>query len=320
MVKLPPWLATDYKKLVIQFQKRTLPHGLLIVGRMGDGSSIFTSTFATKLLCARTDASEVCGKCKSCLMLQSGHHPDYLKIEPEGKSQTIKVDAIRNVVQKVTGTAQQGGNKIVHIESAEKMNVNAANALLKVLEEPTNNTFILLETSELSRLLPTLRSRCRIQSLAKPSYETSVQYLKAHDYPHDISTALAIANGSPLKAVQLTQDDISAWHERESEFSSQNSFIALSTFISRQDISDTMNQVLLWVDTSIRQLQGLNESEVAIADAIVNRLTKTETPALFKFRDYILGKLSAINRQANLNSQLMAEELASQWLSLRGNQ
>lgn len=320
MVNLPAWLQTDYQKMVSQFQKKILPHGLMIVGKSGDGCSVLTSLLATKLLCSRVEEAEPCGMCKSCQMLKAGHHPDYLKIEPEGKSLTIKVDAIRNIVQKVTATAQQGGNKIVHIEAAEKMNLSAANALLKVLEEPTNNTFILLETGELSRLLPTLRSRCRIQTLTKPSYDQAVQYLGANNYQLDAATALAMANGSPLQAAQFTESDITDWHERESQFSSTSGFMALSAFIGKQDLSATLTQLLFWVDSSIRRHQGVGANESVVSEAVIATLGRVDTPSLFNFRDYILGKLSAINRQANLNPQLMAEELAAKWLSLRGLQ
>ncbi|TCS42552.1 DNA polymerase III subunit delta' [Reinekea marinisedimentorum] len=320
MRRIPDWLHSDFQKTVSQYQKKVLPHGLMIVGKSGDGCSAFASQLATKLLCSRVDETEACGQCKSCLMLKAGHHPDYLKIEPEGKSLTIKVDAIRNIVQKVTATAQQGGNKVVHIEAAEKMNLNAANALLKVLEEPTNNTFILLETGELSRLLPTLRSRCRIQNLTKPDYQQSVLFLQANGFQFDVATALAMANGSPLRAAQLTEADIANWRERESEFSSASGFVALSSYINKQDISDTLTQIMLWVDTAIRRHQGAGQQAEAISEAVLSIFDPVDTTSLFKFRDYILGKLSAINRQANLNPQLMAEELAAKWLSLRGIQ
>lgn len=320
MTDIPQWLVSDYAKTESQFQRGVLPHGLMIVGHPGHGSNEFASQLGAKILCSDVNASGPCGQCKSCMLLASGHHPDYLRVEPEGKSLTIKVDAVRSIVQKVTATAQQGGNKVVHIESSEKMNVNAANALLKVLEEPTNNTFILLETAELSRLLPTLRSRCRIQYLTKPTLQDSVEFLNSKGFTGNAIEALSITNNSPLLASKLTSEDIQVWQKRVEEFSSPKGFVGLSSFINKQDMSSTLQQVLSWVDATIRLKQGIKSDQEVQPVSVSSALQSVDLVSLFSFRDYILDKVSAINRQANLNPQLMAEELASKWLSLRGIQ
>ncbi|MDX1473230.1 MAG: hypothetical protein R3309_03615 [Reinekea sp.] len=108
MDNLPVWLKTSFDAICLQHRQQKLPHGMLIVGHKGDGSGLFMQHLVNFLLC-QNPSSMACGHCKSCQLQQSGHHPDYLVLEPEGKSMTIKVDAIRGMNKKVAETAQQGG-------------------------------------------------------------------------------------------------------------------------------------------------------------------------------------------------------------------
>lgn len=319
MNSFPDWLVSDFQQLAGQYRQQRLPHGLLVVSQAGDGSELLLKELIALILCAQPGDS-ACGNCKNCQLLATTHHPDYLKIEPEGKSQTIKVEAIRGVVGKVSETAQQGGSKIIHIAGAETMNVNAANALLKVLEEPTDNTFIFLETTALSRLLPTIRSRCRIQTLSRPSEDEALAYLESSGFNGDRNIALTIAGGGPILASSLSESEIDLWQEREKAFSSLNDFVSLSQFVNGQDLKATFSQVLHWIDLGIRLQAQEGSVNHTVSESFTLQLQGLDTVTLFNFRDYILGKLSAINRQANLNAQLMGEELAANWLALRGNQ
>ncbi len=318
MGELPVWLANSFSKLSALKQKDSLPHGLLLVGHQGDGSSVFSKELVKLLLCL--DPNEfACGVCKACVLAHNGHHPDLTHIEPEGKSMTIKVDAIRQVTKKVSETAQQGGNKVIYIESAQKMNTNAANALLKVLEEPTKNTYILLETDQLGQTLPTVRSRCRIIQLGRPNLEQSLSYLSAKGMAVDTITALGIANQRPFDALNLPQAAIDSWFEVEDNFLKNQSFTSLSQFVAKVDINTLLAQMLTWLDSALREKQNLKIELAPISDGLLQSLVLIDAISLYRFRDYIIEKIASLKRQSNLNVQLLAEELTSRWLDLRGS-
>ncbi len=319
MDNLPVWLKTSFDAICLQHRQQKLPHGMLIVGHKGDGSGLFMQHLVNFLLC-QNPSSMACGHCKSCQLQQSGHHPDYLVLEPEGKSMTIKVDAIRGMNKKVAETAQQGGNKVVYIESAQKMNANAANALLKVLEEPTQNTFILLETDQLGQTLPTIRSRCRIVQLDKPSIEQSLDYLALNGSASDPHSALSVAFMRPLDALNIKKEQLDRWYEVENKFLSNQSFTELSQYIFATNIDDLYRQILVWVDSAVRLQQNAKIELAPVSEGLLKSLQSQNSVSLFRFRDYIVEKMTAMKRQSNLNAQLLAEDLASRWLEMRGIQ
>lgn len=321
MAELPTWLSSAFSELAEQFSQGRLPHGLLLVGHEGNGATLFSERLASTLLCLH-GTQRPCGQCKSCKLFHSGHHPDLKFVEPEGKSQTIKVEAIREVIRKATETAQQGGNKVIWLKSAETMNVNAANALLKVLEEPPENTFLLLQAGQIARMLPTIRSRCRIVHLAQPTVEAAAAYLNGHlDKQHPADLLLGMVAGRPITALQLSQAQIDSWFEVERKFVENQSFTELSQFLAKQELPKVLEQAMLWVDAAIRVQQHQNsQTDKAVSSEMLSLLNRCDTVSLFQFRDYIVDRLLGMQRQANLNVQLMAEEFTWQWLGLRGMQ
>ena len=127
-------------------------------------------------------------------------------LEPEKANKSIKVDQVRELVDFVVQTAQLGGRKVILLEPAEAMNINAANALLKSLEEPSGDTVLLLISHQPSRLLPTIKSRCVQQACPFPSEAQSLAWL-AQALPEvsdeQRGELLALAAGSPLMARRL---------------------------------------------------------------------------------------------------------------------
>lgn len=317
MGEIPGWLKSDLQKLSQQASEERLPHGLLLVGHPGDGASLFASALAKRLLCLNPGI-EACGQCKSCQLVQSSLHPDFQNVEPEGKSQTIKVDAIRRLISKITETAQQGGNKVVHIKHAQNMNVNAANALLKVLEEPTDKTFILLEADSISRMLPTIRSRCRIIHLASPTPDQSSAFMREAGCSKSTQKRLEIAAGRPLLAAELADERLARWAENEEYFYKKQSFSELSAYLAKAPMDEVLPQAMLWIDSALRKQQNPEFALASVSEGLLKSLASLNNVSLFQFRDYIVEKLSAVQRQANLNAQLMAEELTHQWFQLRG--
>jgi len=167
---MKPWLIQEQQKLIKLIQKDALPHALIVSGVMGAGKGDLSHWLAKALICQGELNSQQgmfpCQRCKACNLFDQQTHPDYKNIELVGS--TIGVDQIRTVSRFFEKTAQLGLNQIVIIQDAEKMTESAANALLKTLEEPTANSYILLLVNDEQRLMPTIISRCRHIQIRPP--------------------------------------------------------------------------------------------------------------------------------------------------------
>jgi DNA polymerase-3 subunit delta' len=224
-----PWLEITFNALMVRYRATKLHHGLLFMGVADTGKTQLCHSIAKSLLCKSAVASthveaqsshlfefdeaverpnkttqEACGVCKSCLLIDAGSHPD-LHVITTDKSQ-IGIDAIRQTITKVTQTAQLSGSKVVIIPQIELMSESASNALLKTLEEPTPNTYLLMTTNESQRLLATILSRCEKQTIALPSYNESCRWLRMLQIPEPSKAAL-IAHGSSPIAYRNELDD-----------------------------------------------------------------------------------------------------------------
>ncbi|MCB1745414.1 MAG: DNA polymerase III subunit, partial [Gammaproteobacteria bacterium] len=171
----PPWLDPPLARL--RARRARLPHALLIHGTPGIGKSLLARAFAADLLCENTsdeggDHRAACGHCPGCRWFAGGAHPDFRRILPEAldpdhipergrkPSREIRIDALRALGEFLTHTGHRAGWRVVIIEPADAMNVYAANALLKSLEEPGQRTLLMLVSSHPDRIVPTIRSRC----------------------------------------------------------------------------------------------------------------------------------------------------------------
>jgi len=151
-----------YALLKTWFQLNRIPHALLFLGVKGTGKRELAELFANFLLCQHTKNILVpCYACKNCLLFKASTHPDFQEIiVPENK--IIKIDTVRAVCEWVNTKPQQSNYRIVLLPALEYLNGQAANALLKTLEEPCKNVlFLLLSTNK--HLIPaTLFSRCQV--------------------------------------------------------------------------------------------------------------------------------------------------------------
>ncbi|MCP4689732.1 MAG: DNA polymerase III subunit delta', partial [Desulfobacterales bacterium] len=161
--------------LSILVQKEVIPHALLFTGLDGVGKRAAAEQFAMACNCAqprververveRVDPGKslealVCGQCRSCNKIRSGSHPDLISVRPSGS--LIRIVQIRDLCGALTLKPFEARIRVVIISDAQAMNPSAANALLKVLEEPPDRTVFILTTEKASDLLPTVISRCR---------------------------------------------------------------------------------------------------------------------------------------------------------------
>ncbi|WP_051207355.1 DNA polymerase III subunit delta' [Saccharospirillum impatiens] len=317
MIELPVWTHPIVGQIAESYARQRLPHALMLVGREGDGLSLLGDFLRRGLLC-KQGGIKPCGQCKSCLLVHAGAHPDSRVLEPEGKSLTIKVDQIRGIADFMHETPQQGGNKVIRLTHSEKMNNAAANAVLKMLEEPTPNTYLILESSSLSRMLPTVRSRCRLYKLEQPGHDQAHQWLTDNGIEQP-EQRLAMADGAPLAASRISNEAIDQWHRQVSCFLQERNFTALAAFIQQQDPLTLLNQTLLWVDTAIRRLNRQTAPVPERDEDLVQALQGLPTVSLFRFRDYIVQLKQGLQQQANLNQQMWSEQLSARWLEMTGH-
>ncbi len=222
MTAFLPWQQALASQWLSQQQR--FAHAWLIHGLPGIGQLEFALAGAASLLCEDSASGVACGQCQACHWLQAGNHPDFRRIRPDAvaaqegalpedteaaaskkqPSKDIRIEQIRGLLPWFNMATHRGGWRVALLYPAEAMNTIAANALLKILEEPPAHTVFLLVAEAPDRLLPTLVSRCRRLPLPVPGTSESLQWLQAHGVA-DASAYLAAAGGAPLLAHQLAQ-------------------------------------------------------------------------------------------------------------------
>jgi DNA polymerase-3 subunit delta' len=210
---LAPWLDTAWTQLADRRGRGTLPHALLICGPAGLDKRGFAEAFANALLCERSTGAEMaCGKCRACLLIAAGSHPDRvtvrLEVRDDGKPRTeITVDQIRHLSERLALTPQFGGMQVASIDPADLMNQSASNALLKTLEEPTSATVIVLIADDPARLSATIRSRCQRVDIRIPSVADAMRWLREQGIDEKTAAAaLQASSGNPGLASRWAKD------------------------------------------------------------------------------------------------------------------
>jgi len=169
-------------------QKDRFPHSLLFVGPRHEGILQFANRLMAMLMCESSELPP-CGSCRACHLLIQAIHPDISYIRPEGASGAIKVEQIRELQQNIYQTPQRGLRRFIVIEPADKMNISAANAVLKILEEPPTHTTFILIAEQMSSIPATILSRCQKYSFAFQG--NSTDYLTIGEcYPAESSRAV----------------------------------------------------------------------------------------------------------------------------------
>lgn len=187
-----------------------LAHALLLHGQAGLGKNAFTLRFAQFLLCRnRSEDRRACGTCQSCRLFRAGNHPDLMRVSPQEESSNILVDQIRGVIEFLSLKPHMAVHKIVIISPAEAMNLNAANSLLKILEEPPAGSLMMLVATHLTGVSATIRSRCTRMAFSAPPLPETLTWLQQSRSvkPNEAQKLLALAGGAPLTALTFAEDD-----------------------------------------------------------------------------------------------------------------
>lgn len=196
------------------FLSGRMPHALLLTGDAGIGKKTAARLFAQGLMC-RAEGDRPCGVCRDCRRFMARTHPDALFPAPAPKEKTLKIDALREMIDALSRHSLEGGNRTVLIENAERMTPQAQNCLLKTLEEAADDTYFLLTCDQESAMLPTIRSRCRCVRLQPWTEKRVEETLLRRGVTKDRAKALSVyCEGSLGRALQM-QEDETYWQARE---------------------------------------------------------------------------------------------------------
>ncbi|MHB8353195.1 MAG: DNA polymerase III subunit delta' [Burkholderiales bacterium] len=314
-------------------RRQALPHALLLHGRVGLGKTDFALTLAQSLLCETPqDSGEACGQCAACRWFDAGHHPDFRWVslreeEPteddaatEGKIKKaptqIGVDAIRALSGFMTTSTHRQGMRIVLIAPADALNANAANALLKTLEEPLPDTLMMLVSDEPGRLAATIRSRCQNVCFDMPPAVEAEAWL-AQQGIKEAPLFLALAGGAPLEAQRLAMQDTGLRAALLRQLSNPEASL---TQLSEQAIKMPTPEWIGWLqrlahDLVEQKLIGRPRYHLDFSEALGHMAQQADLYDLLSWEH----QLREARRLAQhpLNARLLAESLLVPMLAMR---
>ncbi|MDH3981112.1 MAG: DNA polymerase III subunit delta' [Gammaproteobacteria bacterium] len=321
MTALYPWLEPHLASIGEMLGRDRVPHALLLSGQPGMGKTAFAGAIAQLLLCEdRTPDHAPCGQCPGCIQFQAGSHPDFFSVRPEEDSSVIKVDAIRALGEKLVLASHRGGYKVTLLAPAEAMNLNAANSLLKTLEEPSDNTVLVLICTCPARLPATIRSRCQQLRITAPRAAPGKAWLADQlDEGQDAGLYLHLADGAPLEALRLAQAGVV--EARREQFQSLLQVLdgridplALAVTWSKDESLQPIHWLRDWLMDLLRiGMTGQTDRirSVDLQDALAAMATRLDSRALFRQLEHINRTLRITD--GILNRQLMTEDILLAW-------
>lgn len=327
MKELYPWQSELWQRWA--GLRTRLPHAILLKGAQGTGKFDFAMNIARALLCAQPDAEGMaCGDCPSCHWFEQETHPDFRLLQPDALSETddddgleggkkkkpsrqISVDQVRSLADFVNLSAHCGGHRVVLIHPAEAMNANAANALLKTLEEPSGKMLIILVSHKPQQLLPTILSRCLALAVAMPSPAESVAWLQQQGISHP-ATLLAQTGFAPLAAARLAETAADAGEYsrflQEIRQPAEFDIFSLAEHMQKTEPGQVIHWLQQWCyDLASAKLGGRVRYHPELGDA-VNRLAGTIDPLnLMRYqKELLVAKREALHP---LNPKLQFESI-----------
>jgi DNA polymerase-3 subunit delta' len=313
-----PWLAGPWGRLRTYLESGRIPQALLIVGLDGIGKGLLAEGFARRLLCRETSEA-ACGHCQSCVLLEAGTHPDYVRVGPAEPGKAITVDSIRGLIATLSLKPQYSGRRVVILAPAEQMNTAAANSLLKTLEEPDAHTTLLLLTEAPERLPATIRSRCQRLNLPVPPRRQAVAWLQCNGCGDEAEVLLSLAKGAPLRALSYAANDIIA---QRAEFF--RTWLAVAegkadpVVAAEQWQKTTCEQLVGWMGTWTIDLIRLCAAPACstidnpdLRHGLQATAAGLNLPALFRYLDLLNASRRGLGGQ--VNRQMVLEELLIGW-------
>ena len=322
-----PWQDRQWRQLWSAYQTKRLPHALLLKGTQGLGIAQFARQLAATLLCdAPLEHGIACKQCKSCLLYQAGNHPELTRIEPEDRGKSIKIDQIRALAGFVSLKSHYGHFKIAILDPAEAMNRNAANSLLKTLEEPPLGTLLML-VSHRPMLLPvTVRSRCQSVNFNIPPGTVTQAWLAAQTTQKtpSLPPLLMLADEAPLTVLERLESGLYTHYQGilndlEGLMTSGSDPIEVAHHWSKIGAEEVLRWVLKVMEQLIKFKSTHDPRWISDLDTENRLRTSVEDLDVFKLfgmYDKLINYRHVLASQINIVALNLLEEFAIQWTTV----
>lgn len=321
-----PWQKNKWQQLIRAYTDGRFAHALLFSGMAGIGKAAFAEQLARFLLCRQSSSSadflSDC-HCRSCQLFSAGTHPNMRWVTSEKPGQALKVDQIRDLREFMSQTALFGEKRIAIINPAHQMNINAANALLKTLEEPAPGGIIILISDQSATLPATILSRCQQHIFSRPSREEALpwlcQQLNAEQNP---ALLLNLADGAPLKALSWGTDKTTL--ALRAVLLDSLSLLALQQVdpltiagkIEELSLLQLLDLLTTWLMDLLKLQLGIKSDRIINQDYHEPLLKLTQSKSLkhnLELMQYAQQLRKNLLQGLNLNKQLLIESLLIKW-------
>ncbi len=302
MLKPLPWQEDLWLRVTTLVLQSRLTHALLIAGPRGVGKRHFAKALTAFILCEKRSGF-ACGQCRSCLQFVAGHHPNAVTLQREVDDKTgkekrdIGIEQIRELGERLSLSSHYGQAKVALVDPVDALNLNGSNALLKTIEEPPANSYLILISERPQALPATLRSRCQRFRMAAPAREQALAWLGDSA---DASDALTQAHGAPLRARELLESE----HlQRGRKWAAELVAIAeqrrdplvVAAAIGKDDAVAFLEWLLTWLSGQLKEQVRRGNSAAGIDTLIQETLAAHQ------------------RLRANANQQLVVESLLILW-------
>jgi DNA polymerase III subunit delta' len=325
-----PWQTSIWQRLMSD--KKRLPHALLLRGQCGIGKLAFAISLSQALLCEKANsAHQACGVCPSCGWFEQDNHPDFRLISPEQdvskddevstkstkKRTQIVIEQIRGLSDFLTLSSHKSdGVRILLIHPAEGLNAAAANALLKMLEEPPPNVIFILVAHQAHKILPTIMSRCQKIDMPVPSTADALSWMKQEGI-QSAEVLLSFAGGSPLLAIDEAQDGVLASIDicKLLSFGAKSDVFQLSTACLALGMENAISALQKWsydlLLCHFTQEVRYHQSEEGVVKKLVQQLHLSQ---LLDFQKMLGDAKKSANHP--LNNELQLERLFLHYIQI----
>ena len=316
-IDIAQWHPLALGRVAQALAGKRLAHAQLVCGVPGIGKRAFARWLARLLLCERPELEghvRFCDVCKSCRLTKAGTHPDLMLLTPEESARSIGVDAVRAFSAQLALTAQLSGNRVGILDPADTMTTNAANGLLKSLEEPPPGTYLILISDFPARLLATIRSRCQRIELHKPEAARALLWLTPQVAEQQAERWLNIARGAPLRALELAQDEHRTFRDGLFEtfvavLDRETDPVKAAGVYARAPLAPLLSCLDSWISDLIRLTVAGPDTQVCNSDlgeVLARHYGKLDLRGLFRYLDRLRDTATG---PVALNTQLVVEEL-----------
>ncbi len=323
-----PWHQEPWARTLQQIDSGKAPHAFLISAQAASGKRYFAKMLAHRLLCHRPLPTSACGKCSACLLSAAGNNPDLILVQALEKSKVIRIDQIRDLRHFLETSSHSFGKRVIILDTAETLNISAANALLKGLEEPPQDAMFLILSDRPKAVMATISSRCRPLKLASPNSTEATDWLRTQipsAAGEDIDFALDYAQGRVFTALAMLEDETRTLHESIGDdllslIRQQSLATKVATRYQKNNCIEVLNILSYWLGalskfelTGQRQfIKGRALQEVAQVMATTHSQTRALARDLMTLYRQVSEAQTQIAGVSNPNLQLMLEDLLMQ--------